>query len=308
LGNAIFLLANLTLLATIFYEYFKLINKRKSFSKTRLMFSITSFLIISIQVIFSLLLVVAIIMIIKLYSIEKSAKHSSLIVFLSSALLTGVATILSYFEIPGMWEFSFVGMFIFSTCYFVLPIFIFLEERLVKVGTKLTESEEKYRLISENANDLIALLNNKYEHEYINNAYKTILGYSKKELIGKNAFEIVHPEDVERIVNSRDISTKGFQEIDGIYKEELRVRHKDGHYIWLDYTSKVFADSHGNQKVIVISRDITERKKAEIELKESEEKFRVITEQSFIGAILEQNFDIKYANPQFAKMIGLSTE
>ncbi|MFX0148872.1 MAG: ATP-binding protein, partial [Candidatus Hodarchaeota archaeon] len=48
--------------------------------------------------------------------------------------------------------------------------------------------------------------------------------------------------------------------------------------------------------------------KAEIELKESEEKFRVITEQSFIGAIIEQDFDLKYINTQFAKILGLNSE
>ncbi len=248
-------------------------------------------------------------MLIKLYSIEKSAKHSSLLIFLTSALITGVATILSNFNLPGMWEFSFVGVFIFSTCYFIFPILIYLEERLVTVGMKLIESEEKYKLISENANDLITMLNNKYEHEYINeHAYLNILGYSKNDLLGKNAFEIVHPEDVKRIINSRELSTTGFQELEGVDKEELRVRHKDGHYVWLDYMSKVFVDGQGKPKVIVISRDITERKKAEIELKESEEKFRVITEQSFIGALIEQDFDIKYVNPQFAKMIGYSIE
>ncbi|MFX0036075.1 MAG: PAS domain S-box protein [Candidatus Hermodarchaeota archaeon] len=311
LGNAIFLIGNLTLLIAIFFEYFKVVNKKKNNDSNRLILNISyaSILIFSIQIFFSFLLLLAIIMLVNLYSIQKSSKHASLIIFLSSGFITAIATVLSNFDLPGMWEFSFVGMFFFCTCYFVFPILIYLEEKLVTVGTRLIESEERYRLISENANDLIAMVNNKYEYEYINEpAYLTILGYSKKDLLGKHVFEIIHPEDIKYIVNSRDISTSNFQELKGIDKEELRARHKKGHYIWLEYTSKVFSDDQGNLKVIVISRDITKRKKADIELRESEEKFRVISEQSFIGAVIEQDFDIKYLNPQLAKIFGYNTQ
>ncbi|UCC20943.1 MAG: PAS domain-containing sensor histidine kinase [Promethearchaeota archaeon] len=305
MGNAIFLLGNLTLLLAIFYDYYKEIHTDTNSDKRKIIFSLIPFLIIIIQVIFSLLLILAIYLIVKLNSIKKSTKNVSLIIFLSSALLTGIATILSYLDLPGMWEFSFVGMFIFSTCYFVFPILIYLEEKLVKVGIKLTESEERYKLISENATDLIAMLNNKYEYEYINeHAYMSILGYSKKDLIGKSSWNTVHPEDIKRITSSKAISTTGFNRLNGEDNEELRIRHKDGHYVWLDYTSKVFIDNQEAPKVIVIARDITERKKTEIKLHDSEEKFRKITEQSFIGVVIEQDLDIKYFNQQFLKIIG----
>ena len=174
---------------------------------------------------------------------------------------------------------------------------------------KLEESEEKYRLISENATDLISILNDRYEHEYINeHAYFSTLGYSKEELINKSAWNIVHPEDVERIAQSRKISTDGFQGVEGAYEEELRIRHKDGHYIWIDYTSKVFVDTQGNSKIMVISRDITERKKVEENLRESEEKFRRITEESHLAVIILQDNVIKYANQKLAELSGYSLE
>jgi len=83
---------------------------------------------------------------------ERSAKHATIIVFLISALFAAVSTVLSYFPIPGMWELSFVATIILSAIYFMFPIIIFLEEKLVKSKIKVKESEEKYRLISENAN------------------------------------------------------------------------------------------------------------------------------------------------------------
>ncbi|MFX0032307.1 MAG: PAS domain S-box protein [Candidatus Hermodarchaeota archaeon] len=311
LGNAIFLIAILALLIAIFYEYYKIIYKNRSLNRNSLLPSMVPLLIISIQATFSLLLLISIIMIIKLYSIEKSPKYVSLIIFLSSAFLSSFTTILSNFNFPGLWELSFMGMFIFCTCYFVFPILIYLEERLIRVGKKLTTSEERYRLISENANDLIAMLNAKYEYEYINeHAYHAILGYTKKDLIGKNALEIIHPEDTKRLMNSSDLLALNLEELNDIDKEELRARHKDGHYVWLEYTSKFLVDDQGTIKVIVISRDITEHKKADLELKESEEKFRTLFEKANDGILLTnyETQQIFTGNKKICEMLGYSIE
>ncbi|MCK4284987.1 MAG: PAS domain-containing sensor histidine kinase [Candidatus Lokiarchaeota archaeon] len=137
---------------------------------------------------------------------------------------------------------------------------------------------------------------------------KHILGYTNNQLIGKNVWDLVHPEDFERIISSQQLSIDGFQEVEGEDKAELRIKHKNGTYLWMEYTSKVFVNSKGNPNVIVITRNITERKKAEEELKESEEKFRTITEQSFIGVIIEQDFMLKYVNHQFSIILGFNSE
>jgi len=316
LGNIIFLIAVLLFIFAVYYEYFKAIKKNHNTTannpkngKAILSLSPITSLIIGIQLFFSVLIVIAIIMLIKLYFMKRSTKYASLIVFLASALLSAIATILSYFQLPGIWEFSFVAMIILSAVYFMFPIMVYLEEKLAKVGGKLRESEEKYKLISENANDLMAILNDKYEYEYINEqVYQKYLGYSRNHLIGKNVWELVHPEDVERIMSSQQLSINGFQADAGEDIAELRIKHKNGKYIWMEYTGKVFINPEGKPNVIVITRDITERKKAEQKLRESEEKFRTITEQSFIGVLIEQDFDILYVNQQFSTIIGYNIE
>ena len=316
LGNIVFLIAVLLFIFAVYYEYFKAIKKNHNTTannpkngKAILSLSPITSLIIGIQLFFSVLIVIAIIMLIKLYFMKRSTKYASLIVFLASALLSAIATILSYFQLPGIWEFSFVAMIILSAVYFMFPIMVYLEEKLAKVGGKLRESEEKYKLISENANDLMAILNDKYEYEYINEqAYQKYLGYSRNHLIGKNVWELVHPEDVERIMSSQQLSINGFQADAGEDIAELRIKHKNGKYIWMEYTGKVFINPEGKPNVIVITRDITERKKAEQKLRESEEKFRTITEQSFIGVLIEQDFDILYVNQQFSTIIGYNIE
>ena len=316
LGNLIFLIGVLFFIFAVYYEYFKTIKNNNNATAGNLKNSyvllslspITS-LIIGIQVIFSILIIIAIFMLIKLFFLKRSTKYASLIVFLASGLLSSISTILSNFQLTGAWEFSFVAMFILSAIYLMFPIMIYLEEKLAKVGGKLRESEEKYRLISENANDLIAILNDKYEYEYINEqAYQKYLGYSRDQLIGKKVWELVHPEDVERLINAQKLSVNGFQATNGEDKAELRIRHKNGKYVWMEYTGKVFINPEGNPNVIVITRDITERKNAEEKLKESEEKFRTIAEESMVGISIIQDNKFKYINKTFLDDIGYTSE
>jgi PAS domain S-box-containing protein len=275
IGNLLFLVATSALIFAVYYEYFREVRKINKKTTSNFAFTISpiTWVIIGIQTVFSILILTAIIMLIKLFFLKREARHASLAFILASAFISGLSTVLSSFSLPGMWEFSFVAMIIFGTTYIMFPLIIFMVEKIATMRKELIKSEERYQLISENANDLIALLNNRYEYEYINEyAYLDILGYSKKDLIGKSVWEEVHPDDIKQITISREVSTTGFQEIDGEDKEEIRIKHKNGSYIWIEYTSKVFLDKQGEPKVIVISRDITEKKAAEALIKEENKR------------------------------------
>ena len=139
-----------------------------------------------------------------------------------------------------------------------------------EVEQKLRESEEKYRFISENANDLICLVDSKWRFQYCNEAFKRILGYDPKELIGTFGFNIIHQEDTgkanEQVRKSFDM---------GIGKTVVRMKRKDGIYRWIESSIRIFYDEDKKfQQSIGVSRDITERKEAEIKLKESELKYK----------------------------------
>ncbi len=172
-----------------------------------------------------------------------------------------------------------------------------------RLEQELKRSEEKYRLISENAHDLIAIVNTKFQIEYINDqpCFNT-LGYKSNELIGKSVFNLVHPDDLGSSKKSLITGLKSGKEI-----LELQIKHKNGKWIWIDAKGNLFQDTDGDFKGIVIGRNITERKQSEQallnlnreleqrvllrtkELKESEEKFRHLYESSPYGIVVMDN-------------------
>lgn len=137
---------------------------------------------------------------------------------------------------------------------------------------RLKQSEEKYKLILENANDLITIISENLEHEYINQqAYFNLLGYSKEDIIGKTPLIPIHPDDQKKALKTLK---DGFKHGEG--QNEMRVRHKKGHYIWMEHRGKTFVDTNGKRKAIIISRDITARKKAESFMHEENKKLMEI--------------------------------
>jgi len=167
---------------------------------------------------------------------------------------------------------------------------------------KLKESEEKYRLITENANDIIAVLDDKFRPEYINETpLNKILGYNSADLIGTLDLLVIHPDDRKMVLNGL---IKGSEVGEGI--SDARLRHKDGRYIWVESRGKTFIDGNGEKKILINMRNITERKKTEQQLKESEEKYRILIETAVMGLV---EFDVirnkvSYINPKLLDILG----
>ena len=131
---------------------------------------------------------------------------------------------------------------------------------------KFSESEEIYRVISENADDLIMILNLNFEIVFINEStHINKIGYSAIDILGKKIINFVHPEEIKNIINILTTVDKKNKD-----KDEIRIKTKEGKWYWFSVKSKKFVDYNGNQKFLVISRNITEHKNAEQKLKESE--------------------------------------
>ena len=158
---------------------------------------------------------------------------------------------------------------------------------------KLRESEEKYRLISENTDDLIAVYNEDGNVEYLNaETHSRILGYNVENFTDKSFRDMMVYEDDREIAGNS--VKEGLKK--GSYYYQFRLKHQQGNYLWFEVTGKTFTDDNGEDKLLCVSRNINEMKLAEQKIKESEENFRTIADQAFMGILIIQNDKVEYVN------------
>jgi PAS domain S-box-containing protein len=167
---------------------------------------------------------------------------------------------------------------------------------------RIQESERQFRQLAEQSLDMI------HRHTpddiciYISPACKTILGYDPEELIGLQALWVLHPDDAPVVpAYKRTLSPKNRSA-----KISYRVRHRDGHVIWLESLLRGTFDKKSQKLVEIygVTRDITEQKKAEEALRESEDRYRKLVEISPDAVILHQEGKIVYMNPAAYDLIG----
>ncbi len=138
----------------------------------------------------------------------------------------------------------------------------------------LRESEERFRLITDNAADLIAVVDKNNRRLYNSPSYINVLGYTPDELGRTSALEQIHPDDrafVEQIARESLVTGTG-------RTIEYRMRHKNGHYLTLESIGSVIRDERGEpENLVVVGRDITERKNTENRLRRQSEAMRELT-------------------------------
>ena len=115
----------------------------------------------------------------------------------------------------------------------------------------------------ENAYDLIAEVDGSATFLYVSPNFEEVLGYAPSKLIGSNIFSLVHPADRAGVVEE---FTQGMQAA-GSGRSIYRYRHQNGEYRWFESTGRMFQTALGDVRGVVVSRDITERKKSEDSLR-----------------------------------------
>ena len=152
-------------------------------------------------------------------------------------------------------------------------------ESIHSKNQELQKSEEKFRNLTENSSDIIWQLDKNFNLTYINLADERIRGFKKEEIIGKSLFSILKPEGIEMLKEANrkrmaDLS-KGIRAAPAIY--ELEELCKDGSWVWVEATATAVYDREGNiSGYHGVSRDISERKKAELLLKKQESQLRAL--------------------------------
>ena len=147
----------------------------------------------------------------------------------------------------------------------------------------LVNAEEKFRLITENMVDCVALVDASGAYQYVTPSYRETLGYDQKEMLGITGFSITHPDDLERITRLYlEGIEKGWRET--IY--ETRLRHKDGHYVPLEIRTHSLNDTQGKiTGGVIAARDITDRKQAQDEKAKFENQLLQSQKMEAIGTL-----------------------
>jgi two-component system, cell cycle sensor histidine kinase and response regulator CckA len=176
-----------------------------------------------------------------------------------------------------------------------------------RIRRQLVDREELFHLISENAADMIAVVDMDGRRIFNSVSYQKVLGYSPAELQASSGFEQIHPDDRERVKNAAAEAR-----LTGVGKTlEYRLRHKNGAWLVLESTSSVIQNADGQpEKLIIVNRDVTERKRTEEALRRSETGFRSVVEDAPYGIYRASTAGrFLQVNPALQKMLGYeSTE
>ena len=206
-----------------------------------------------------------------------------------------------------MWELPCVLIKTGQPLYYISSINDITER--VQAENALRISEERFRAWVENSSDLVSVIGMDGKIQYESPSVERLLGYKPKELIGRNAFDLVHPDDRERVT---EIFNQNVQKPESLTSTELRFRHHNGSWRVLEVLGKPYLDENGQMVALVNSRDITERKRIEEELREGENRVptNYLFENSGTANTISINIIASAANhlcqPSYLKMFRLS--
>jgi PAS domain S-box-containing protein len=148
----------------------------------------------------------------------------------------------------------------------------------------LEQTREIYKLITNNINDVIAILDTSGKLQFASPSIYSVLGYKPEILIGSKLIHLLHPHDVNKYDEILKKVNNG-EEVPII----LRTLHSNGNYRWIEGWGKL-VNNENSKYILTVTRDITEKKKSEDALKESE---RQLNEAQRLTALGSFDYDLK---------------
>lgn len=173
-----------------------------------------------------------------------------------------------------------------------------------KSEEKRHESEERLQRVVESVQDIIYAASPEGKITYLNPAFEQITGWARDELIGKDSTLLLHPDELSlarerlyRIIRGEKMPVV-----------ESRVRSRSGEYIVLESTTSVKMQDGKVIEIMGIGRDVTMSRKIERSLRESEERFRSLSEQSLQGIYIIKDGKMIFANDMVCEITGYSQD
>ena len=144
--------------------------------------------------------------------------------------------------------------------------------------TVVRESERAYRLLAENSTDMISRHDPTGIYLYASPACRVLFGFEPEELLGRSAFDLIHPEDAAEVDRER----ARMLDEPGLHTLVFRGRRRDGTYVWIETTAHAVRDPATGKitEIQAASRDITPRKHAEQALRDSRELLQAVLDNS----------------------------
>ena len=163
-----------------------------------------------------------------------------------------------------------------------------------------TQDLEIYKKFFTVSSDMICVVGLDGRFQRVNPAFEQVTGYTEEEIKQKNFLNLVHPDDVERVLQATSsLKSQGL-----LPSFTNRYQCKDGSYRWLTWHSHLL---EGTNLAYASARDVTDRVVAEEELSRSEEKFRLLAENMADVVILHQiDATIDYVSPSVKRILGYS--
>ena len=173
---------------------------------------------------------------------------------------------------------------------------------MVNLGIDVELFKEFFLEISNDINDLIFILKPDFKIELINEGvHSKLLGYSNEDLISKKISNFIDAKDFRKLKENIDHN--------GQNPVQIQIFHKDGKKIWFEGKLKLITNKKGEERILFISRDISERKHMELIVKESKEKYQSIIETIHEGYYeVDLRGHLTFASDALCKFIGYSQD
>ncbi|NPU84070.1 MAG: PAS domain S-box protein [Syntrophaceae bacterium] len=144
-----------------------------------------------------------------------------------------------------------------------------------RIETELRESRDQFNRVMDSVSDIIIVLDARGNVTFESPSTARILGYPPGHFIGGSPFPLIHEEDVESVL--AEFAEVIRRENTGV-PTEFRIRKANGSWIWLAAVGNNLAESPGIQGMVITARDVTEKRRMEDSLRESESRFRDLAE------------------------------
>lgn len=174
------------------------------------------------------------------------------------------------------------------------------------VALEAIHTHRLYRMLADNSADIVVLLTVTGSTVWASPSTRTVLGIDPQDLVGVGMLELVHPDDQVATAESlQDLLAD-----DASPPTVRRVRHRDGHWVWLEATKKVVREPDGSpQHVVACMRDVSERVVAQHAREVAERRFETAMRHAPIGMVMAgPTGELLEVNDALADLLGYTRE